>query len=163
MAAMFRDIVVVRRRRAHAIHAACHMLTMIKRVFYACMCFCSYSYGALLGGLSLLVLTVWKARDERLPSINVSGVFFFIFSIVFLLPFQRKNPPRSQATSRCSREIFSNAIFEYANFVNLPVVLMADYSTLNWASKRFCGKGRLKAFTAEDLVTFTWHHKDTLR
>ena len=37
MAAMFRDIVVVRRRRAHAIHAACHMLTMKKRVFYACV------------------------------------------------------------------------------------------------------------------------------
>ena len=98
--------------------------------------------------------------------------FFFIFSIVFLLPFQRKNPPRSQATLRCLREIFSNAIFEYANYVNLQVVLMADYSALNWASKRFCRKGILggkpgniymalwlKAITLGGHRTGTWHYK----
>ena len=128
---MFRDMVVVRRRRAHAIHAALHMLTMKKRVFYACMCFCSYSYGALLGGLSLLVLTVLKSAGREATFNKCVRRFFLSFLSFSFCLSKEKNPPRTQATSRCSREIFSNAIFEYANFVNLQVVLMADYSTLN--------------------------------
>ena len=100
--------------------------------------------------------------------------FFFYLFYCFPTHFPKKKPvPIAGYLAMLTRN-FQQRDFEYANYVNLQVVLMADYSTLNWASKRFCRKGILggkpgdiyialwlKAITLGGHRTGTWHYKHT--